>query len=71
MTTKKRMEGMDDLKSLCRTRCVGCGLCALACSFDALSLGRRPAGETPSRPADADEWMAEYAKERGLSLSPA
>jgi electron transport complex protein RnfB len=49
------------------TRCVGCGQCTLACSFEALSLGRRPAGETPPRPADLDEWMAEYAKSRGVS----
>jgi ferredoxin len=49
-------------------RCVGCGQCTLACSIGALSLGRRPAGDTPSRPADAGEWVAEYAKRLGLSL---
>ena len=50
-------------------RCMGCGLCAFACSLNALSLGRRPAGETLPRPADVGEWMAEYGKRRGFSLS--
>ena len=51
------------------TRCVGCGQCTFACSVEALSLERRPAGETPPRPADLDEWMAECARSRGLSLT--
>jgi electron transport complex protein RnfB len=52
-----------------RTRCVGCGQCTLACSVHALSLGRRPVGETPPRPATLDDWMAEHAKGRGMSLA--
>jgi ferredoxin len=51
------------------TRCVGCGLCAVVCPHDARSLVRRPAGETPPRVADLDEWMAEHARSRGLSLT--
>jgi ferredoxin len=51
------------------TRCVGCGQCTLACSFEALSLERRLASETLPRLADLDEWMAEHAKNRGLSLT--
>jgi electron transport complex protein RnfB len=50
-------------------RCMGCGLCAAACSLDALSLERRAEGETPPPPANLDEWTAEYAKMRGISLT--
>jgi electron transport complex protein RnfB len=50
-------------------RCMGCGLCAVVCSNDALSLVRRPEGETPPHPADSDEWTAAYAKRRGISLT--
>jgi electron transport complex protein RnfB len=50
-------------------RCMGCGLCAVVCPHDALSLVRRPESETPPPPADRDEWMAEYAKMRGISLT--
>ena len=48
--------------------CMGCGLCAAACLLDALSLVRRPQGQTPAPPADLDEWTAEYARGRGISL---
>ena len=50
-------------------RSMGCGLCAVVCPHGALSLVRRPEGETPPPPADRDEWMAKYAKMRGISLT--
>ena len=50
-------------------RCVGCGLCVVVCPHDARSLVRRPEGETPPTPADLDEWRAEHAKMRGISLT--
>jgi MinD superfamily P-loop ATPase len=59
----------DGVCAVDRVRCMGCGLCTLACSCDALSLERRPAGETLPRPADRDAWMAEHAERRGLSLT--
>ena len=49
--------------------CVGCGLCATVCPTDALHLERRPEGEVPPTPADDEEWMAQRARERGISLT--
>jgi ferredoxin len=50
-------------------RCVGCGVCATVCPTDALRLERRPESDSPQVPADNREWMAQRAKERGISLA--
>lgn len=50
-------------------RCVGCGLCAAACPSGALCLERRPAGETPTTPANLISWMLERAQQRGINLN--
>jgi Fe-S-cluster-containing hydrogenase component 2 len=49
--------------------CVGCGLCVSACPTGALHLTRRPAHDIALLPADLDEWMAQRAQARNLSLS--
>jgi ferredoxin len=49
-------------------RCVGCGLCASACSSGALRLERRPEGETLPLPADIKEWKAQRAQQRNISI---
>jgi ferredoxin len=50
-------------------RCVGCGQCATVCPSEALRLERRPDAETVAVPLDHEEWMAQRAQERGISLS--
>ncbi|HDQ73339.1 MAG TPA: 4Fe-4S ferredoxin [Chloroflexi bacterium] len=50
-------------------RCVGCGACTITCPTEALSLARRPEGETPTPPANIKEWMAQRAENRGISMA--
>jgi len=50
-------------------RCVGCGQCTTRCATEALSLERRPESEILPLPLDRKEWMAQRARERGISLS--
>lgn len=50
-------------------RCLGCGQCVTVCPSEALRLERRPDAEILPMPLDHDEWMAQRANERGISLS--
>jgi electron transport complex protein RnfB len=50
------------------SRCVGCGQCSTVCATEALQMERRPDSEIMPLPLDNDEWMAQRAKERGISL---
>ena len=50
-------------------RCVGCGLCVTVCTTDALHLERRPEGEVTLPPANEADWMAQRARERGISIT--
>jgi ferredoxin len=50
-------------------RCVGCGQCIGVCPSDALQLVRRPEDERLSLPANYDEWMAQRAEKRRISLA--
>jgi ferredoxin len=59
----------DDVCVVDETRCVGCGVCAVVCPAEAISLARRPEGETGPLPSNIKEWMAQRAEQRGIPLS--
>jgi ferredoxin len=58
------MEG--PLAKVNAVRCVGCGICVIACSMDALGLVRRPEEEVLRVPVNHTEWGAQRAAARGL-----
>ena len=47
-------------------RCVGCGVCVINCSTEALGLARRPEEEVLHVPVTHTDWEAQRAAERGL-----
>jgi Na+-translocating ferredoxin:NAD+ oxidoreductase subunit B len=48
-------------------RCVGCGVCVLACTTGALGLVRRPEGDILSVPPTLSDWGVQRAARRGLA----
>ncbi|MEW6718038.1 MAG: 4Fe-4S binding protein [Chloroflexota bacterium] len=50
------------------SRCVGCGVCTIACSTGALRLERRPEEEITTPPGDIKEWMLQRAIERKIPI---
>jgi ferredoxin len=50
-------------------RCIGCGLCTVVCPTEALHLERLPEDKRSLPPVNFQEWMAQRAQERGISLS--
>ncbi len=58
-------EGVTQVDAL---RCVGCGVCVLSCPEQAMILLRRPPEEVLPPPVSLDDWRAERAAARGLSL---
>ena len=59
----------EDVCVVDHNRCVGCGLCISSCLTGALRLEHRPEEETAVPPADLDDWMAQRARERSISLA--
>jgi ferredoxin len=58
----------DGISNVDRRRCVGCGLCVVSCPTNAMTLVRKTDSEKRIPPRDQAEWMAERAKNRGISL---
>jgi len=59
---------VDEVAHIDRNRCVGCGVCVLACPDEAMSLIRRPVEEINPPPVTEEEWRQRRAFERGLDL---
>jgi len=49
-----------------RDRCIGCGLCVITCSAEAMGLVPKPEKEHMTPPATSAEQMMIMAKNRGL-----
>jgi heterodisulfide reductase subunit A-like polyferredoxin len=60
---------MSDTVVINEIRCVGCGLCVLACPDEALTLVRRPEDEILKTPVTEKDWMEVRAFERGIEIT--
>lgn len=59
---------VDNTSHVDLKRCVGCGQCVMGCPSGAMTIVRKPEGQILPPPRDIEEWMAERAENRGISL---
>jgi len=58
----------DDTYSVLSERCIGCGVCAVTCPSESITLVRRPQSEQDEPPANLMEWSVKRASSRSKGV---
>jgi Fe-S-cluster-containing hydrogenase component 2 len=60
----------DQISTINKDRCIGCGLCVTSCPTEALSMIVKPEGKQYLPPESGMDLMLKTAEKRGTSLIP-
>lgn len=58
----------DDIYAVLSERCIGCGVCAVTCPSESITLVRRPQAEQDEPPANLMEWSVKRASSRSKEV---
>ena len=58
----------DDVYTVINDRCIGCGVCTIACPTNAISLVERPKEDQDNPPFDFENWSMKRAANRGIDF---